>query len=165
MFHAGPPCNDDHRASIAGDGKPFTRQVKRLKDNLLDWGINFEIWIYFCGFLFDPRCCPWEHEVLLSVQWSQYLNRWFWKGRLWSSPKKIPVINKRECRYKAETPPHHAFFTWIGTLQQQWIFHKWDLTTFSRGNLMSFSNNILWYMHCKKIAQQLQKLAQKGRET
>ena len=50
-------------------------------------------------------------------------------------PKKIHVklFNKRECRYKAETPPHHAFFTWIGTLQQ-WIFHKWDLTTSSRGN-------------------------------
>ena len=36
MFHAGPPCNGDHRARTSGDGKPFTRQVKRWKDHLLD---------------------------------------------------------------------------------------------------------------------------------
>ena len=73
----------------------------------------------------NTRCCQFSEANNLTGD--------FGRGGFGLPQKKFLLFNKRECRYKAETPPHHAFFTWIGTLQQ-WIFHKWDLTTSSRGN-------------------------------
>ena len=66
-------------------------------------------------------CCQFSEANILTGD--------FGRGGFGLPQKKFLLFNKRECRYKAETPPHHAFFTWIGTLQQQWIFHKWDLIT------------------------------------
>ena len=137
-----------------------------------DWGINFEMWIYFCGFLFNPRCCPWENEVLLPVQWSQYLNRWFWKGRLWSSRKKNHVIYQKRVQ-TADIKlkpllimPFYMYRDPAAAVDLPQMGHdNFQVTKcpFQTRFYDICSDSVIYTL--QNNAQQPQKLAQKGRET